>query len=107
MSQYSVPPASTGSFGNRLTSWSSTPSADTWAAITRPLDAPRSTPATATALIRAGPRASSSEERRGDPRVDGDEQSGGEREVPAGECEDGCGDVLGQHLALEQGPLGV
>src|SRR5579872_705746 len=104
MSQCSVPPASTGSFGNRLTSCSSMPSAATWAATTRPLDAPRSTPATVTGLMRG---TSSPEERGGDARVDRDEQARRQGEVAAGEGEDGGGDVLGQYLFLQQGALGV
>ena len=43
----------------------------------------------------------------GDAGVDGDVQAGGVDEFAAGEDEHGVGDVLGQHLALEQGPLGV
>src|ERR1700722_4147211 len=101
MSQYSVPPACTGSFGNRLTSCSSMPLSATRAPTTRPLEAPRSTPATVTGLMPApavpGVTAST-EERRGDARVDRDQQAGGERQVAAGEGEDGGGDVLGEHL---------
>ena len=51
MSQYSVPPAVTGSLPNRCTSCSTTPASLTCPAITRPPDAPRSTAATVTPVI--------------------------------------------------------
>src|SRR6184192_4298148 len=49
----------------------------------------------------------SAQERGRHPGVDGDVQPSGVGQVPAGEGEDGGGDVLGEHLALEEGPLGV
>src|ERR1700733_13772295 len=54
MSQYSVPPAVTGPFGNLCTSSSEIPESLTRPAITRPPDAPRSTAATATGPRRPG-----------------------------------------------------
>ena len=42
-----------------------------------------------------------------DAGVDGDVQAGRVGQVAADQGEDGGGDVLGQHLALEQRPLGV
>src|ERR1700733_14459826 len=127
MSQCRVPPASTGSLGNLLTSCSSTPSGPIRAAITRPLDAPRSTPATTTPPVTTVPglpvwrwagysrpnatRASmsreSSEEGCCHARVDRDEQARGERQVAAGECENRRGDVLWEDLFLEQRALRV
>ena len=50
-------------------------------------------------------RTKSSQERRRHARVDGDEQAGRERQVAAAQREHGGGDVLGQHLALQEGPL--
>src|SRR6185312_14716812 len=116
MSQCSVPPASTGPFGNRLISCSSTPSLATRAAITRPREAPRSTPATITPLftpvpapasVRASTLRVSSQERLRHARVDRDEQPGGEGQVAAGQREDRRGDVLREHLFLQQRALGV
>src|SRR5487761_890736 len=126
MSQCRVPPTSTGSFGNRLTSCNSTPSAETRAATTRPPEAPRSTPATtalrvtrAPAAPPARPRRSvpalppacacpvSSEERRCHPGVDRDQQARCQGQVTAGQREDRRGDVLREDLFLQQGPLGV
>src|SRR5215469_6751592 len=102
MSQYNVPPADTGSLGNRLTSCSSMPDAVTRAAMTRPADAPRSTAATTRSFTPG-----SSQEGGRYSGIDGDEQAGGERQIAAAEREDrGC-HVLGQHLALEQSPPGV
>src|SRR5262249_30334530 len=114
MSQYSVPFARTGSFGNLLTSCSSTAERETRAAITRPPDAPRSAPATTTDPVKPAPgsaiatRTSALSQECGRyPRVDRYEQARGERQVAAAEREHGGGDVLGQHLALEQGPSRV
>src|SRR5262245_42995170 len=44
----------------------------------------------------------SAEERRRDPRIDGNVQAGREGEVAGRECEDSGRDVFGKHLALEQ-----
>src|SRR5690606_1433339 len=49
----------------------------------------------------------SAQECGGHAGVHGDVQPGGVGQVPAGEGEDGGGDVLGQHLALKQRPPGV
>ena len=49
----------------------------------------------------------SPQEGRRDTRVDGDVEPGRLAEVAAGQGEDRRGDVLRQHLALEQRPLGV
>src|SRR5882724_473096 len=109
MSQYSVPPAVTGSLPNRCTSRSATPPSPTRPAITRPPDAPRSTAATTTSVIAATPssQALSSQEGRRHPRVDRDEQPGGERQVAGAQGGHRRRHVLGQHLALEQRPLRV
>src|ERR1700722_14478461 len=116
MSQCRVPPASTGSFANRLTSCSSTPSFENWAAMIRPLAAPRSPPATVTPLVTpvhapapvpALMTAGSPEERGGHAGVDWDQKPCRQGEVAADEGEDGGGDVLGQYLFLQQGALGV
>src|ERR1700712_1532632 len=102
--------------GKRCTSSSSRTSGSTptRATITRPEVAPRST-----ATIRLGsvmarpssqagsPEPASSQEGRRDPRVDGDVQPGGVRQVRTAQYEDRVGAVLGKHLALEQGALGV
>src|SRR5215212_6247141 len=122
-SQRRVPEVRTGRLGNRCASASSSRPGPTRAAMTRPLDAPRSTAARVSsslmARLRLAPllarsslrcslaRRPSAEEGRSDAGIDGDVQAGGAGRVAAGEGEDGVGDVVGQHLALEQGPLGV
>src|SRR4051794_15401196 len=103
MSQCSVPPTRTGSLANRATGSSSSRPGSTRPAITRPLDAPRSTAANTPSVIRR----SSSQESGRDAGVDRDVEAGGVRKFAAGEHEHRVGHVLGQHLALEQGPLGV
>src|SRR5689334_549746 len=50
---------------------------------------------------------SSSKERRRHARVDRDEQPGGEGQVAAGQREDRRGNVLWEHLFLQQRALGV
>src|SRR5277367_1126051 len=103
MSQCSVPPACTGSFGKRLTSRSSTPSLSIRAAITRPPEAPRWTPATVTDLMpgpawaRVSARVlgdSSPEERCCLTRIDPDQQARRQGQVAAGQGEHGGGDML-------------
>src|SRR5215469_18335509 len=104
MSQYSVPPADTGSLGNRISSCSSMPAADTRPAMTRPADAPRSTAATTASLTRSS---GSSQEGGRYSRVDRDQQAGGEWQVAGTEREHSGCDVVRQYFALEQCPLGV
>src|SRR3954453_2959458 len=121
----------TGTFGNRATVRSFTSPCPTEPRITRPLVAPRSIAATAftvhsKSLARylwrravrmhtasrqryraTGRQRPSSEEGRGHARVDGDVQAGGVAEVRAGEHGDRVRDRLGEHLALQDGALGV
>ena len=101
-SQCRPSPRSTGPFENRATVSISRVSGPTRPTTTRPLEAPRSTAATVTVMGRQR-----SSRRCGDTGVDRHVQSGGVGEVGAAEHEDGVRDVLGQHLALEDGPLGI
>src|SRR4051794_12123890 len=88
-------------FGKRCTGSSSILPFRTLPAITRPPDAPMST------APNTGSRWRSPQERGGDAGVDRDVQTGGVAEVGRAEHEDGVGDVLRQHLPLEEGALGV
>src|SRR3954454_2003964 len=124
-SQSSVPPTRTGRLANRCTSCRSRRSGPTRAAMTRPLEAPRSTAAKvfseliarlrlAPLLARSSLRCSLARRPRDSPQegsrdagVDRDVQAGRAGQVAAGQREDGVGHVLGQHLAFEDGPLGV
>src|SRR5690242_7478208 len=88
----------------------------TMPATTRPLEAPMSIAATTVtgwgAVIaecswRSAGGSSLAQESGGDAGVDGDVQPGGVRQVGRAQHEHGVGDVVGQHLPLQQGPLGV
>ena len=96
--------AATAPLGKRCTSVERAASAGPTApTITRPLDAPRSTAATTDPATGRSPQ-----ERGGDAGVDGDVQPGGVAQSSGPHStNDGVGDVLGQHLALEQGALRV
>ena len=96
------PAAGTGPLRNRLTSCSSTARpAPTRPSMTRPLDAPRSTAASDRRPCAHRRNAAATPESTGMCRPVVCDRS------PAGQREHGVGDVLGQHLALEQGALGV
>src|SRR6478735_1149042 len=131
-SQWSPSGRCTGVVAKRCASVSTSSSGPTRPVITRPLVAPRSTAAKAAScrevagmgtLIRSGRsrapvmRGTASGARQGGARsaqegrrhtgVDGDVETGGVCEIPARQGEDGVGDVLREHLALEDGALGV
>src|SRR3954470_7785714 len=96
-SQYSPSGSRPPPLRNRATSVSSSmsePSGPTRPSMTRPLDAPRSTAASAICPLTTW----SPQEGGGDAGVDRDVQAGGLGEIAAGERERGGGDVLGQHL---------
>src|SRR5262245_66090276 len=101
-SQCSPSVRSTGPFGNRATVSIESSLGPTRPRTTRPLEAPRSTAATVMALL-----IRSAQERCGHAGVHRHVQPGGVGELGAAEHEDRVGDVLGQHLALEDRPLGV
>src|SRR3984885_1724994 len=121
MSQCSVPSTRTGVFANRCASCRPSWPRPPWPTMTRPPDAPRSTAATATvpaAPAGAAPAGAASadappilmtsaQERGGHARVHRDVQPGGQGQVAGGQRDHRGGDVLGQHLPLEQGPLRV
>src|SRR3954447_25952258 len=103
MSQRSDPSSwRTPPLGKRWTSSRRSVSAPTSATITRPEVAPRSNATQRFIAVRA-----SSQEGSCDTGVDRDVQPGRVRHVRTAEHEHGVGTVLGQHLALEQGALGV
>src|SRR4051794_23852068 len=109
-SQCSEPPTRTAPLAKRCTSCSSSVPGPTSPTMTRPEVAPRSTAATRT--VRGVPAVpviadTSSQEGRRHARVDRDVQAGGVREVGAAEHEHRVGDVLRQHLALEDRALRV
>src|SRR4051812_36171578 len=94
------PSCSAMAFGNRCTGSRRTSSPSTIPATTRPPDAPMST--AAKTGIRPLP-----EERGAHATVDGDEETGRATELVAGERGDRLGDVLGQDLPLQEGPLRI
>src|SRR4029450_14016465 len=94
----------TGSLGKRCTASTLSCSGAKGPSITRPLVGPRSTAATHP-LVTACPR--SPEESGGNAGVDGNMQTGRVTEIGRAEHEHRIGDVLGEHLAIQQRPGGV
>src|SRR5262245_6938949 len=94
------PSISTIEFGKRWTVSTLTRSPSTAPAMTRPLDAPRSTAAKVRVLT-------SAEEGGGNPRVHRHEQSGGVAELVGAQRGHRVRDVFGEDLSLQQGALRV